>query len=164
MLVSVTATEALARLREFDTLIDARTQSEFSLDRLHGAVNWPSPTDDERALVGTEYKQLSPVTAKKRGAALVARNIADHIERELTETPKDWKPLVYCWRGGKRSGSLALVLDQIGFKVHLLEGGYAEFRRAVVAALEEPATAATPYRIGALPAPRRAQVTPSGEV
>ena len=136
MLVTVTAAEALTRLHEFDTLIDARTQSEFALDRLPGAVNWPSLTDDERARVGTEYKQLSPFTAKKRGAALVARNIAGHIERELIETGKDWKPLVYCWRGGKRSGSLALVLDQIGFKVHLLEGGYAEFRRAVVAALE----------------------------
>jgi len=135
--LTLTAADALNRLGEFDTLIDARTQAEFALDRLPGAVNWPSLTDDERALVGTEYKQLSPFTAKKRGAALVARNIAGHIERELTDTPKDWKPLVYCWRGGKRSGSLALVLDQIGFKVHLLEGGYAEFRRAVVAALEE---------------------------
>ena len=135
--LTLTATDALQRLAEFDTIIDARTQSEFALDRLPAAVNWPSLTDDERARVGTEYKQLSPFTAKKRGAALVARNIADHIERELIETGKDWKPLVYCWRGGKRSGSLALVLDQIGFKVHLLEGGYAEFRRAVVAALEE---------------------------
>ena len=135
--LTITATDALKRLAEFDTLIDARTQTEFALDRLPGAVNWPSLTDDERALVGTEYKQLSPFTAKKRGAALVARNIAGHIERELADTPKHWQPLVYCWRGGKRSGSLALVLDQIGFKVHLLEGGYAEFRRAVLAALEE---------------------------
>ena len=135
--LNITAADALNRLADFDTLIDARTQSEFALDRLPGAVNWPSLSDGERALVGTEYKQQSPFTARKRGAALVARNIAGHIERELADTPKDWKPLVYCWRGGKRSGSLALVLDQIGFKVHLLEGGYAEFRRAVVAALEE---------------------------
>ena len=70
-------------------------------------------------------------------AALVARNIAAHIEREVMPLPKDWKPLVYCWRGGTRSGSLALVLDQIGFRVHLLEGGYREYRRAVIAALEE---------------------------
>ena len=135
--LTITAADALNRLGEFDTVIDARAQSEFALDRLPGAVNWPSLSDDERALVGTQYKQQSPFAAKKRGAALVARNIAGHIERELADTPKDWKPLVYCWRGGKRSGSLALVLDQIGFKVHLLEGGYAEFRRAVVAALEE---------------------------
>ncbi len=135
--LNITAGDALQRLAEFDTLIDARTEAEFALDRLPGAVNWPSLTDHERALVGTEYKQLSPFAAKKRGAALVARNIAGHIERELADTPKGWKPLVYCWRGGKRSGALAQVLEQIGFKVHLLEGGYAEFRRAVVAALDE---------------------------
>jgi tRNA 2-selenouridine synthase len=136
-LLSISATDVLQRLDDFDTVIDARSQSEFALDRLPGAVNWPSLSDDERVRVGTEYKQVSPFSAKKRGAAMVARNIAAHIERELLETPKDWKPLVYCWRGGKRSGALALVLDQIGFKVHLLEGGYAEFRRAVTAALDE---------------------------
>jgi tRNA 2-selenouridine synthase len=102
-----------------------------------GAVNWPSLTDEERKLVGTEYKQVSPFVAQKRGAALVARNIAAHIEREVLDKPKDWKPLIYCWRGGKRSGSLALVLDQIGFKVHLIEGGYREYRRAVIADLEQ---------------------------
>ena len=84
--------------------------------------------DDERALVGTEYKQVSPFAASKRGAALVARNIAAHIERHVLDKPRDWKPLVYCWRGGQRSGALALVLDQIGFRVHLLEGGYQAFR------------------------------------
>ena len=78
-----------------------------------------------------------PFIAKKRGAALVARNIAGHIEREVMDKPKDWRPLVYCWRGGTRSGSLALVLDQIGFRVHRLEGGYQAYRRAVIAALEE---------------------------
>jgi tRNA 2-selenouridine synthase len=99
-------------------------------------VNWPSLTDEQRRIVGTEYKQVSAFDAKKRGAALVARNVAAHIEREVMDKPREWKPLVYCWRGGKRSGSLALVLDQIGFKVHLLEGGYREYRRAVIADLE----------------------------
>jgi tRNA 2-selenouridine synthase len=102
-----------------------------------GAVNWPSLTDEERQLVGTEYKQVSPFVARKRGAALVARNVAAHLEREVFDKPKDWHPLIYCWRGGKRSGSLALVLDQIGFKVHLLEGGYREYRRAVMADLQQ---------------------------
>ncbi len=136
-LVTITAADAIQRLDSFDALIDARSESEFAEDRLPGAVNWPSLTDEERRLVGTEYKQVSPFVAKKRGAALVARNIAAHIEREVLDRPKDWQPLVYCWRGGKRSGSLALVLDQIGFKVHLLEGGYREYRRAVVADLEQ---------------------------
>ena len=49
--------------------------------------------------------------------------------------PKDWQPLVYCWRGGKRSGSLALILGQIGFKVAIIEGGYKAFRTALIAAI-----------------------------
>jgi tRNA 2-selenouridine synthase len=137
MLSTITAAEALTRLDEFDALIDARSESEFALDRLPGAVNWPSLTDAERIVVGTEYVQVSPFLAKKRGAAMVSRNIAGHIERELLDKPKDWRPLVYCWRGGSRSGALATVLDQIGFRVHRLEGGYQAYRRAVVAALED---------------------------
>ena len=136
MLLTITAAEALARLADFSAIIDARSESEFAEDRLPGAVNWPSLNDAQRQLVGTEYKQVSPFDAQKRGAALVARNIADHIEREVFDKPRDWKPLVYCWRGGKRSGSLAMVLGQIGFRVHLLEGGYREYRRAVLQALE----------------------------
>jgi tRNA 2-selenouridine synthase len=136
MLIPVAAPEALARLAEFSTIVDARSESEYAEDRIPGALNWPSLNDAERKLVGTEYKQVSPFVAQKRGAALVARNIAMHIERHVLDKPKDWRPLIYCWRGGKRSGSLALVLSQIGFRVHVLEGGYQQYRRAVLAALE----------------------------
>ncbi len=136
-IVSIAADQALSRLGSFDAVIDARSESEYAEDRLPGAINWPSLTDAERALVGTEYKQVSPFAARKRGAALVARNIAAHIEREAMDKPKDWTPLLYCWRGGQRSGALATVLSAIGFRVHLLEGGYREYRRAVIAALDE---------------------------
>jgi tRNA 2-selenouridine synthase len=136
MLQTITAADALARLDEFDTIVDARSQSEYALDALPGAVNWPSLTDDERKLIGTEYVQVSPFTAKKHGAALVARNIAAHIERDVIAKPKDWRPLIYCWRGGARSGALATVLDQIGFRVSRLDGGYQQYRRAVLASLE----------------------------
>ena len=136
MLLTINATEALTQLPEFGTVIDARSESEFALDRLPGAVNWPTLTDAERIVIGTEYVQVSAFTAKKRGAAMVARNIAGHIEREVLDKPKDWRPLIYCWRGGSRSGSLATVLDQIGFRVYRLEGGYQAYRRAVVAALD----------------------------
>ena len=136
-LITVPATEALVRLDDFSAVVDARSESEYALDRLPGAVNWPTLDDAERASVGTEYKQVSPFTARKRGAILAARNIAAHIERHALGLPRDWSPLVYCWRGGQRSGSLSLVLSQIGFKVHVLEGGYQAFRRAVVAALGE---------------------------
>ena len=136
MLLTISAADALADLAQFGTLIDARSESEYALDSLPGAVNWPSLTDAERVVIGTEYVQVAPFLAKKRGAVLVARNIARHIEREVLDKPKDWRPLVYCWRGGTRSGALALVLDQIGFRVARLEGGYQAYRRAVVASLE----------------------------
>jgi len=140
-LIPISAPEALQRLDSFSAVLDARSESEFALDHLPGAVNWPSLNDAERVSVGIEYKQVSPFAAKKRGAALVARNVAAHIERHVLELPRDWSPLVYCWRGGQRSNALGLVLSQIGFRIHLLEGGYQAFRRAVVAALEAlPAT------------------------
>jgi tRNA 2-selenouridine synthase len=135
-IASISAVDVLTRLDRFDTIIDARSQSEYAEDHLPGAVNWPSLTDTERAEVGTRHKQVSAFEARKRGAALVAANIARHLEREMTGRDKDWSPLVYCWRGGKRSGALALVLDQIGFRASVLDGGYREYRRAVIAALE----------------------------
>lgn len=132
----IAAAEAIARLADFSAVIDARSESEYAEDHLPGAVNWPTLTDAERASIGTEYKQASPFDARKRGAVLAARNIAAHLEREVQDKPRDWRPLVYCWRGGQRSGSLATVLDAVGFPVHVLEGGYREFRRAVIAELE----------------------------
>ena len=131
----IAAAEAIARLASFDAVIDARSESEFAEDHLPGAVNWPSLNDAERHEVGTLYKQVSPFDARKRGAALVAGNIARHIERDVADKPKGWKPLVYCWRGGQRSGSLSLVLGQIGFQVHIVEGGYKAFRAALLAEL-----------------------------
>jgi len=143
---TVPAAEAIERLDEFGAIIDARSEGEYAEDHLPGALNWPSLNDEERKLIGTLYKQVSPFEAQKRGAALVAANIARHIEREVIDKPRSWQPLAYCWRGGKRSGSLALVLGQIGFKVSVIEGGYKAFRSAVLAAL--PAMAARlEYRV-----------------
>ena len=134
-LTVVPAAGLIHRLAEFDTLIDARSEAEFDEDRLPGAVNWPTLNNAERILIGTTYKQVNAFEAKKRGAALAARNIAAHIEQHCLGKPKDWKPLAYCWRGGKRSGSLSLILDQIGFKVTLVEGGYKAYRAEVRNAL-----------------------------
>ena len=122
------AAEVVAQLTRYDTIIDARSESEFALDHLPGAVNWPTLNDEERVLIGTMYVQVNQFEAKKRGAAIAARNIAGHIERHVIDKPRDWKPLAYCWRGGKRSGSLSLILDQIGFRVTLVEGGYKALR------------------------------------
>jgi tRNA 2-selenouridine synthase len=137
---SISGNEAIRRLAEFSCVIDARSEGEYAEDRVPGAVNWPSLNDEERQLVGTMYKQVSPFEANKRGAALVAANIGRHIEREVIDKSRDWEPLLYCWRGGKRSGSLALVLGQIGFRVWLVEGGYKAFRSALLADLPRLAT------------------------
>lgn len=135
----ITAEDALPRLAGFSAIIDARSESEYALDRVPGAVNWPSLNDSERHTIGTLYKQVNPFEAKKRGAALVARNVAAHIERELLDQPKSWEPLVYCWRGGNRSGAMATILGAIGFKVHLLQGGYKAYRHALLERLPQDA-------------------------
>jgi len=134
---SVSAADAIARLEQFDAIIDARSEAEFAEDHLPGALNWPSLNNEERKLIGTIYKQVSPFEAQKRGAALVAANIARHIERDVIDKPRQWQPLAYCWRGGKRSGALAHVLGQIGFRVSVIEGGYKAFRGAVLADLPQ---------------------------
>ncbi len=132
----VLASTVIQQLTSYDTIIDARSEDEYAEDCVPGAVNWPSLNNEERILIGTQYKQVSAFDAKKQGAALVARNIAKHIEAHVINKPKSWKPLVYCWRGGNRSGALATVLSKIGFKVDVIDGGYREYRRAVIAELE----------------------------
>jgi tRNA 2-selenouridine synthase len=137
---AVSAADAIERLDQFDAIVDARSEAEYAEDHLPGAVNWPSLDDRQRHDVGAMYKQVSPFEAQKRGAAMVAVNVARHIEQHVMDKPRSWQPLVYCWRGGKRSGSLAHILGQIGFRVSIVEGGYKAFRAAVVAAV--PALAA----------------------
>jgi len=132
---TLSACDALLRLDDFDTVIDARSEDEHALDHLPGALNWPTLNNAERAAIGTLYKQVNAFEAKKRGAAIAARNIAGHIEQHALDKPRDWKPLVYCWRGGNRSGALATILGAIGFHVTLVEGGYKAWRNALVADL-----------------------------
>lgn len=126
----------LAQLAQFDEIIDARSPSEFTEDHIPGAVNLPVLNDEERAQVGTLYKQVSPFAAKKLGAALVARNIASHLEHYCLDKPKSWRPLVYCWRGGSRSGAMVHIFSKVGWRAEQLDGGYKAYRRAVLAALE----------------------------
>jgi tRNA 2-selenouridine synthase len=127
---------SLAQLRAFDEIIDARSPSEYAEDHLPGAINAPTLDDAERALVGTLYEERSSFEAKRVGAPLAARNIARHIEERFAQRPRHWRPLVYCWRGGGRSGSMVHVLRQVGWNAQRLEGGYKAFRRQVVAELE----------------------------
>ena len=124
-----------ATFRAFDTIIDTRSPAEFAEDHVPGAISCPVLDNEERARVGTIYKQVSPFDAKKIGAALVAKNIARHIETLFSGKERNWKPLIYCWRGGKRSGAMAHVLREIGWEAKALEGGYKAYRRYVVDAL-----------------------------
>ena len=121
----------------FDELIDVRSPAEFAEDHIPGAISLPVLSDAERARVGTIYVQDSPFRARKIGAALVARNAAAHIEGALSDREGGWRPLVYCWRGGQRSGSFATILAQIGWRAETVEGGYRSWRRLVQQTLYE---------------------------
>ncbi|MEM9350434.1 MAG: tRNA 2-selenouridine(34) synthase MnmH [Pseudomonadota bacterium] len=120
-----------------DTIIDVRSPAEFAEDHVPGAINLPVLDNDERAEVGTMYKQVSPFRARKIGAALVFRNAARHIETALADKEGGWRPLVYCWRGGQRSGAFAWMLKEIGWRADVIDGGYRTFRRLVSEALYE---------------------------
>ena len=127
----------LAQLDDFDEVIDVRSPAEFALDHVPGAVNCPVLDNEERARVGTVYKQISTFEARRIGAALVAKNVAQHLEAHFATRDQRWKPLIYCWRGGKRSASMTLILREIGWDAATLRGGYQSYRRAMLAQLEE---------------------------
>src|SRR5262249_5001747 len=125
----------VAQLTRFDEIIDTRSESEFAADHVCGAVNCPVLNDQERARVGTIYKQRSPFEARKLGSALVSASISRHLSERFLDRPRGWRPLVYCWRGGQRSAAFAHVLSEIGWETGRLEGGYRAYRRAVLAGL-----------------------------
>jgi tRNA 2-selenouridine synthase len=122
----------VAQLSEFDEIIDARTPAEFAEDHIPGALNCPVLDNEQRARVGTTYKQVSAFEARRLGGAMVAENIARHLYEHFHDKPKGWRPLVYCWRGGQRSGSFTTWLRLVGWDACQLEGGYKAFRHLVV--------------------------------
>jgi tRNA 2-selenouridine synthase len=126
-----------ADLARWDDILDARSPAEYAEDHLPGALSCPVLDDEERVRVGTIYKQVGSFEAKRVGAPLVARNIARHLATSLADRPRTWRPLVYCWRGGTRSGALTHVLRQVGWNAVQLEGGYKAFRRQVAADLAQ---------------------------
>lgn len=119
----------------FDTIIDVRSPAEFAEDHVPGAINCPVLSNEERAEIGTLYKKISPFAGRKRGAILTARNIASAIEMQFLDKPKNWRPLVYCWRGGQRSGAFQIILREIGWDAARLNGGYKAWRGHVIASL-----------------------------
>lgn len=132
----IATTDTLDALGTFDDIIDVRSESEFAEDHMPGAINCPVLNDRERAEVGTLYKQVSPFDAKKLGASLVADNVARHLRERFLDRPRHWRPLVYCWRGGERSGAMAHILGQVGWRTTRFSGGYKHYRHAVIDALQ----------------------------
>lgn len=126
----------VAQLSGFDEIIDARTPAEFAEDHIPGAINLPVLDNEQRIVVGTMYKQQSAFDARRLGGALVAANISHHMLTALKDKPKNWRPLIYCWRGGQRSGSFATWLRMVGWDACQLEGGYKAFRHHVIAEIE----------------------------
>jgi len=127
---------SLADLHKFDTIIDVRSPAEFADDHIPGAINLPVLNDQQRAEIGTIYKQINPFTAKRAGAALVAQNIAAHLQNSLQDKARDWQPLIYCWRGGQRSGAMAQIFSNIGWHSSVIDGGYKSYRRHVLDCLD----------------------------
>lgn len=126
----------VSQLFDYDDIIDVRSPNEFTEDHVPGAISAPVLNNAERARIGTLYTQVSPFEAQRQGAALIARNIAQHLENQFRDRPREWKPLVYCWRGGQRSAAMAHILAQVGWRVGQLQGGYKIFRRHVIDELE----------------------------
>lgn len=127
---------SLTEIDKFDTIIDVRSPAEFADDHIPGAINLPVLDDQQRAEIGTIYKQINPFTAKRAGAALVAQNISAHLQTALQDKARDWRPLVYCWRGGQRSGAMAQIFSNIGWHSSVIDGGYKSYRRHVLDCLD----------------------------
>ncbi|MEF3064387.1 tRNA 2-selenouridine(34) synthase MnmH [Pandoraea apista] len=127
---------SLENVGDFDEIIDVRTPLEFADDHIPGAINVPVLSNEERVIVGTMYKQVSPFEASRVGAAMIARNIALHLDTTFADRPRHWRPLIYCWRGGSRSASMNVMMNMIGWRARQLEGGYKAYRRDVVASLD----------------------------
>ncbi len=135
-------------LETYSAIIDVRSPGEFAQDHIPGAINLPVLNDQERIDIGTLYRENS-YHARLKGAALVSRNIAHHIESRLVSEHTDFTPLIYCWRGGLRSHSMATVMKSIGWHVHLLEGGYRSFRKQVSLELQSLMTQ-SPFQLKVL--------------
>ncbi|MFL5296843.1 MAG: tRNA 2-selenouridine(34) synthase MnmH [Phenylobacterium sp.] len=147
MPIEVLQSADLASLAGFDALIDVRSPAEFAHDHAPGAINLPVLSNEERATVGTIYVQESRFTARRLGAALIARNVAHHLETALADKPGSFRPLIYCWRGGQRSHAMATILAEVGWRTTVLAGGYHTWRRHVTERLYDGELAVRPVLI-----------------
>ena len=118
-------------------LLDVRSPGEFEAGHIPGAFNLPLFSNEERAVVGTLYKQKGPEIAFQKGLEVAGKKLPWYVAEARRLVPGDKKIVVHCWRGGQRSGSLAWLLGFSGFDVSVLEGGYKAYRRYVHAQFGE---------------------------
>ena len=111
-------------------ILDVRTPAEYASGHIPKARNLPLFSNEERAVVGTIYKQESPEAAFIKGLDFAGLKMATYVETAIELAPAR-QVSIHCWRGGKRSGSLAWLLEFAGFQVNVLEGGYKAYRRAI---------------------------------
>ncbi len=125
---------AALRLRKELVLIDVRSPSEFEEATIPGSVNIPLFNDEERAEIGTLYKQTSIAAAKERGLEIVSAKLPAFIR---SFTALEGKKAVFCWRGGMRSKTSATVLSLMGIHAYRVAGGYRAYRQWVVQQVDE---------------------------
>ena len=119
-------------------VIDVRSPGEYAHAHIPGAVNIPLFDNDERAQVGTKYKQAGKDAAVLLGLSLVGPKLAEFVKQSKKLNRQGNEMLVHCWRGGMRSGSFAWLLDTAGLTASTLVGGYKAYRNAVLAAFSQP--------------------------
>ncbi|MVM39610.1 tRNA 2-selenouridine(34) synthase MnmH [Spirosoma sp. HMF3257] len=119
-------------------VIDVRSPGEYDHAHIPGAVSIPLFDNDERALVGTKYKNAGKDAAVLLGLSLVGPKLADFVRQSKKLNSSNKEVLVHCWRGGMRSGSFAWLLDTAGLTASTLIGGYKAYRNTVLAAFSEP--------------------------
>lgn len=124
-------------LREHIPIIDVRTENEYQQGHIPSAYNFPIFNHEERAQVGTMYKQKGREPAILLGFDIVGSKWRTFIEDALSISP-DKKVIVHCWRGGMRSGAMAWALDFYGFETYVLEGGYKTFRHWSLSSFGKP--------------------------
>lgn len=118
-------------------LIDARSPAEFLAEGIPGAINIPALLDDERAIVGTAYKQISKDDAKKIGIDSITKRLPE-IFQEINSLSKEYKHMYfYCAKGGMRSGTLTALFSSLGYNVEKLQGGYQAYRKYILDTLPE---------------------------
>lgn len=119
-------------------VIDVRTPSEYNKGHIPRAFNIPLFSDAERASVGTVYKQQNQLSAIMKGLDIVGPKMSGLLKQGLQKSGKDKELLLYCWRGGSRSESMAWLFSNAGIECTILEGGYKAYRNLILSELGLP--------------------------